>query len=341
MPASAIIKFMNILKSEPRLRVREPVYKAYWKFAAERHRVFLSRLRGDEPPWTEDEIIAQFKFCNTFRAIDRVSQYMIRNVCYSEQKDSAEDRLFQIVAFRTFSKIETWEFLRDYLGRYPTLDDLSSGRFEEGLSNLRDSGSSLYTGAFILCANDAYGHGVKHLNHVALFQDMFLIGQLGAKILEAKSLEEIFLMLRSYPLYGDFMAYQTAIDINYSNLVDFSENDFVVPGPGALRGIAKVFEDTGGMNASDIIRWMVDHQEEEFSRLGIKFDGLFGRPLHLIDAQGLFCETDKYSRIAFPDIKVQRKRMKSKLKPKSCLPEPYLPPKWGIDIPEEYMNSDT
>jgi hypothetical protein len=42
-----------------------------------------------------------------FRAVDRVSQYMIRNVCYHEEPCSSEDRLFQIVAFRTFSKIST------------------------------------------------------------------------------------------------------------------------------------------------------------------------------------------------------------------------------------------
>ena len=33
-----------------------------------------------------------------------------------------------------------------------------------------------------------------------------------------------------------------SIDINYSNLVDFSEMSFVYPGPGALDGIKKCFE---------------------------------------------------------------------------------------------------
>ena len=52
-------------------------------------------------------------------------------------------------------------------------------------------------------------------------------------------------LLHRYPLMGDFMSYQVAIDLNYSDLLDFSENDFTQPGPGALRGIKKAFEDLG------------------------------------------------------------------------------------------------
>ncbi|MGH8905686.1 MAG: nucleotide kinase domain-containing protein [Egibacteraceae bacterium] len=54
---------------------------------------------------------------------------MIRHVCYHDEPCSSEDRLFQIVAFRTFSKIETWRSVRDFLGRYPTLDDLGDASF--------------------------------------------------------------------------------------------------------------------------------------------------------------------------------------------------------------------
>ena len=41
---------------------------------------------------------------------------------------------------------------------------------------------------------------------------------------------------------------------------------------------------------------MVDQQEAEFQRLDLPYSGLFGQPLHAVDCQGLFCETDKYCR---------------------------------------------
>ena len=60
-----------------------PVYDTYWKFAAKRQEVFYNRLFGQKSPWTDDEIIYKYKFTNAYRASDRVSQYLIRNVIYS------------------------------------------------------------------------------------------------------------------------------------------------------------------------------------------------------------------------------------------------------------------
>ena len=86
----------------------------------------------------------------------------------------------------------------------------------------------------------------------------------------------MFETLLSYPTIGAFLAYQFAIDINYSELTDFSEMEFVMPGPGARDGIKKCFSDTGGLNEPEIIRFMVDRQELEFERLGLKFRECLG-----------------------------------------------------------------
>lgn len=218
---------------------RRGVYEFYWHFASERHLAFERRVSGQAPPWTDDPILREYKFCNVFRAADRVSQYMIREVCYHDEACSAEDRLFQIVAFRTFSKVETWHSLREHLGRYPTLDDLADDAFGQGLEQVKVRNGGLYTGAFILCAADAYGQPSKHRNHVELFRHMFLQDDLGARLQEATSLRQVYDELHRYPLIGDFMAYQMAIDLNYSAVINFSENDFTQAGSGALRGIRK------------------------------------------------------------------------------------------------------
>ncbi|HUY46279.1 MAG TPA: nucleotide kinase domain-containing protein [Streptosporangiaceae bacterium] len=310
---------------------RPRIYDLYWYFASERQRVFERRVKGEPGPWTDDPILREYKFCNVFRAADRVSQYMIRDVCYHDERCSPEDRLFQIAAFRTFSKTATWQAVRDHLGRYPTLDDLADGSFTRALDDARSRNGGLYTGAFILCATDAYGQSAKHLNHVELFRHMFLHDQLGAKLLEAGSLREVYGLLHGYPLMGDFMSYQITIDLNYSGLISFSENEFTQAGPGALRGIRKVFNSPGDYTPAEIVLWMADHQEDEFTRLGLPFAGLWGRPLHAIDCQGLFCETDKYCREAAPELASARKRIKARF---TATPEPvrlFFPPKWGIN----------
>lgn len=310
---------------------RNGIYELYWYFASERQQVFQKRLRGETGPWTDDSILQTYKFCNVFRAADRVSQYMIRDVCYHDEPCSDEDRLFQIVAFRTFSKPETWNSIRSFLGHQPMLNDLASGQFTAAIEHALAELPVIYTGAFILCANDAYGQHRKYLNHVELFRHMFLVDQLGQKLLAARSFQEIFELLRSYPLLGNFMAYQTAIDLNYSALINFDENDFTVPGPGALRGMQKVFESLGDYKPAETVHWMVEHQDEEFARFKLPPATLFGRKLHAIDCQGLFCETDKYCREAAPELVSGRKRIKAKF---SVTPKPidyFFPPKWQID----------
>ena len=129
------------------------------------------------------------------------------------------------------------------------------------------------------------------------------------------------------------MAYQLVTDINYSEVVNWQENEFTVAGPGSLRGIKKCFIDKGNMTNEDIIRYMYEHQEEEFKRLNLNFRPIGTRKLQLIDCQNLFCEIDKYSRIAFPNVKSKqaRTRIKQKYKCNSSEIDFYFPPKWNIN----------
>jgi hypothetical protein len=320
---------------------REEVFDLYWYFAAERHAIFQRRVEGRSRPWTHDPILATFKFCNVFRAADRVSQYLIRDVAYAPDAGSPADRLFQIVAFRTFSKIETWRELRSLLGRPPIIADLADSTLESALSRIREKNGGLYTGAFILCATDVFGRGLKHLNHVELFREMFVRTNLADRLLEATSLRRIYELLHEYLLMGDFMSYQTAIDLNYSDALraDFNENSFTKPGPGALRGIRKVFHHLGSLTPEGAISWMVERQESEFRRRNLPFTGLWGRQLHAIDCQGLFCEVDKYCREALPTLTSARKRIKMRY---ATHPEPlslYFPNKWNLNdkLPKQHV----
>lgn len=310
---------------------RQEVFDAYWRFAAERHAIFLRRAGGHPGPWTEDPILSHFKFCNTFRAADRVSQYLIREVIYSEEARDleAEDTFLRIVLFRLFSKERTWDALEEATGgvRRSTFDERVVGDVLERLKERK----AIYTAAFILAAPSIYGHRAKHRNHLALVAHMFRPNGLGRAIAEARSLNEVYDALISYPAIGPFLAYQIAIDLNYSEFLDFSENDFTMPGPGAVRGLQKVFVDPGNRSPRELILEMVETQGEHFERLGLEFPGLFGRPLHAIDCQGLFCETDKYSRQAFPELKSNRVRIKQEFRQSSEALPLFFPPKWQLN----------
>jgi hypothetical protein len=310
---------------------RAEVFDTYWRFAAERQEIFNRRTAGRPGPWTEDPILGQYKFCNTFRASDRVSQYLIREVIYGPLGSGlpAEDAFMRIVLFRIFSKESTWEVLEAATGGL-TRATFDAGQLDAVLAAAKAKGP-IYTAAFILCAANPYGFGAKHQNHVELVRRMFAPGGLGSKLARARSLSEVYDQLLEWPMIGPFLAYQLAIDLNYSEHFDFSEDEFTVPGPGAVRGLHKVFADFGGLRPDELIMRMVDQQEDQFDRLGLSFEGLFGRRLHAIDCQGLFCETDKYSRVAFPDLKSNRQRIKQVHTPSTAPLNLFYPPKWGLN----------
>jgi hypothetical protein len=176
------------------------------------------------------------------------------------------------------------------------------------------------------------GENRKHANHLRLLERM-MRGGLAREVRSAPSLRSIYETLMSFPGLGPFLAFQYAIDLNYSDFVPFDENDFVVAGPGAKDGIRKCFgKDASGIE-TEVIRYMTDTQNEHFDRLGLEFHGLFGRPLHLIDAQNLFCEVDKYARVRHPEIAgiSGRSKIKQKYEPGPPLAVPVFPSRWGLE----------
>jgi hypothetical protein len=310
------------------MKARQTVYDTYWKTAAERQEIFFRRLEGAHPPYTADPIFQEFKCCNVYRASDRVSQFLIQNVIY-KGKFNEEDTLFRIFLFRLLNKSETWTVLEQKLGEM-SLRNFTFDRYSKALEELKST-SPIYGNAFILCATKAFGYDQKHKNHLALLESVFQKTNVSSKLIQSKSLKQLFENLKKLPLIGNFMAYQIAIDFNYSEAFCFNENHFTCAGPGAIRGIKKCFLDTEGKSNEYIIQYMVENQEEEFKRLDINFKNLWGRPMHAIDCQGWFCETDKYCRVKFPELKSNRKKFKSTFTPSITKIEYFYPPKWGIN----------
>ena len=308
-------------------------YDSYWHLAAERQAVFFRRVRGETRPWTDNPVLEIYKFTNAYRASDRVSQYLIRHVIYRDDLPrSPREVFFRILLFKLFNKIETWELLEATLGPI-TFEDYRFAAYDAVLSRAMQSGRRIYSAAYIMPPGSrAFGRSSKHQNHLLLLECM-MADRLADRLAQTRTMQEGFEKLRAYPTIGDFLAYQFITDINYSELTDFSEMDFVIPGPGARDGLRKCFIDPGGLNGPELIRLMADLQEQEFERLDLDFQSLWGRRLHLIDCQNLFCEVDKYARVVHPQIagRTGRVRIKQKFVPTSRSIELFYPPKWKLN----------
>lgn len=308
------------------------VYDSYWKFAVLRQDVFFSKIEKNKFPWTNDPILSKHRFTNAYRASDRVSQYLIKEVIYNPNlSDSPKEVLFRILLFKLFNKIETWELLKKNIEDI-TYENFDFKKYDAILSNAMDHKKTIYSAAYIMPPVRSFGHSRKHSNHLELI-DYIIKNDTAKKLMDTNKMQHAFDIIKEFPGLGNFLAYQILIDINYSNILNFSESEFVVPGPGALGGISKCFTDTGGLSNVEIIKFMTDRQEMEFERLGLTFKTLWGRSLQLIDCQNLFCEVDKYARVKHPEIKgdSDRSRIKQVYKFNSKPIDYWFPPKWELN----------
>jgi hypothetical protein len=320
------LSFSSIAPAKPTI-----VFDTYWRFAVERQLIFFRRLHGQPPPWTDDEILLTYKFTNAYRASDRVSQYLIRNAIYKGSQE-IEEVFFRTILFKLFNKIETWELLSKELGEV-SFGTYSYKKYDTILTKAMGRKQTIYSAAYIMpSGSKKSGTTKKHRSHLKLLEAMMEDG-VPQKISVSPSMKHAFSTLLSYPMIGEFLAYQYVTDLNYSEICDFSEMEFVVPGPGALDGISKCFSSLGGLTESQLIRVVTERQLEEFERLGLEFPSLWGRPLQLIDCQNLFCEISKYSRVFHPGISgiAGRSRIKQKFLPNHDPIDVWYPPKWNIN----------
>lgn len=305
-----------------------PVFDTYWRLAAKRQAIYDARVANRPGPWTNDPVLLRHRFTNCFRASDRVSQFLIREVSYGGSQHP-EDVVFRTLLFKLFNRVSTWRLLTGVLGElsWATFD---LAAYDRVLTEAFARGTKLYSAAYVV-PPPRLGADRKHTNHLRLVEQMMTTG-ITEQLLQAGSLRGVYEALLSYPAMGEFLAYQFAIDLNYSTAIDFDEMEFVVPGPGARDGIRKCFGAASDGIEAEVIRYMADHQREHFDRLGLTFSGLRGRPLQLIDCQNLFCEVDKYARVAHPHIAGHsgRTRIKQLFAPVAEPVTAWFPPKWNL-----------
>lgn len=304
-------------------------YDDYWHFAYLRQEVFFSTLNDTCP--CSDKILESYKFTNCYRVLDRTTQYLLKHVIYSGEFN-AEDTFFRILFFKIFNKIETWQKVEKAVGVI-NIDSFSFEKYSNVLNKIK-LGGKIYSAAYIMPSGKSeYGSATKHENNLRMLE--FMLGKkFQSEIWDLTNLKEVYDMFLAVPSIGRFLAYQYATDIGYSKFSSISEDQFVIAGPGALRGIRKCFPNVNLSDSSKIVRYIAEVQEEEFDRLGYKFNYLENRKLQLIDCQNLFCELDKYLRVKRPQYNLGNSRIKQKYKKNLNKIEYFFPPHWNVSLPK-------
>lgn len=267
-----------------------------------------------------------------FRVSDRHSQYLICNVIEKGSQEPTEV-MFRILLYNSFTSINTWEALQKELGplTWATYSQVTYGRV---LRKRREDGFPIYTSAFQKPA-PSLGYKEAFMNHLQILE-VLMDGDIVGHLAKCTFMSDVFYYLRSIPGMGPFNAYQLLLDLSYSNIINFSQSDFVEAGCGAISGLRKCFGTKALGIAPEVMRWMQETQDEHFGRLGLTFNGLGKEryPLQLCDIEHTLCEVEKYSRTAHPNIKGPRTGIKVGKRPfqaavENCPQTLHLPKAWS------------
>ncbi|KAK7035360.1 hypothetical protein VNI00_011891 [Paramarasmius palmivorus] len=311
-------------------------FDTFWYWCAERKAIDDRRRAGEPYPWTKDEHLREYYFCNSYRVLDRGCQFLVREVIEKGSQEPQEV-VFRILLYDIFTKPETYELLQTQLGPL-SWKTYNLEAYLEVLQEAHENGTTLYTGAFMKILSGPYPN---YHNHLLVLEQM-MDDDLVSRMQNAKDVGKLHEYLLSLPGMGPFTSYQLLLNLSYSKLFKFSANDYVVPCVGSSSGLVKLFgnsiKEARLVNRQidiQIMRWMMETQDDHFRRLGIKPPRLGPQqlPLDLSDIEHSICEVDKYARLAHPKIRGEQNRTNLRrvyrLESARTLPPMALPKAWN------------
>lgn len=287
---------------------------SFMGFVANRHLIWERRQAGlDQRTWTDDPILRAHKFTNVFRILDPGTQFVMTDLV--DENLSPRDQLRHLFLYRHTGRVDMWEYAEVVTEAYPyDLDELYAV-----WSRYRAGGGKVFTNAYLVFPQSTVPGTDKLRSIIDLTERLFTEGSLQDVVpdfLAASSQEQRFAALRRNKGVADFMSMQILTDWGYTPHAGVDrENDFVVPGPGAIRG-ARAIDPTG--NPLDTLRWVYTAIQRTGSpRLGDRLPSY-------MDVQNCLCEFSKYVR--FEQKPSPTKPYKAAHPGKQ--PEPVLPAHW-------------
>lgn len=261
------------------MRTRELV-----KFIVERHAIYERRLGGNAAPWTSDPILQQYRFCNVYRELDRVTQWIATR--WRKPFHDFTDLWFALVVAR-------------FINHPPTLESLAlPGRwnpkqFTQTLAAMKAYGSKIFGSAYIISTNGIATNKVEYLVE-RVFNPLW---DARASLRPAKGmmLAEYQYQLMPFNGMGSFMVAQVIADLKYVKPLAQAPDwwTYASSGPGSRRGLNRVL----GLDPHE--RWNELEWHLTLLDLGKRVAPLLPSrmaPLHAQDLQNCLCEFDKYER---------------------------------------------
>jgi hypothetical protein len=255
-------------------------------YITERYAIAVRRLRGDPRPWTTDPILRVYKFTNVKRQWDYTSQWLWQH-WYSPHRE-ARSVGFACAVARFTNYVPTLECIG-----YPKF--INFERWRRELKERRANGNTIFTSAYHIVGGITTG-----ADKIDFLIDGWLAPVWKSNILLRwyKDPFDLHHELRQLNGWGNFMAQEVVLDwmlTHYGDTIDDKRKErFAVPGPGARRGLNRLFgkEPTKSMTDESALEALRDAHHAIRPRLPQALQKNWTRH----DTQFNLCEFDKYER---------------------------------------------
>lgn len=298
----------RIKKAQPVLNERNLLY--LYNFIKRRYVIHLRKdVLKKDPPWTNDEVLRDFRFTNIRREHDKETKWVIEHIT-SNPELSYEDKLLNVILFRLYNKHETAELISMPFKFSETPNwnpEWYRSLFEAAL--IDDPKWVFFTAAFhtigmkdtLRCVTGENYAPMRILKFIKILIGEGLVDDIKA----CTNQQGVYQTLLNYNGIGRFLAYQFYVDMTYIDDFPFSENEFTVAGPGCIMGLNYLFEDRDGMSYEECLFWLRDNLDRLFiEELGKDWDAkrVFwdlpeeDRCFNVMSLENCFCELSKYIR---------------------------------------------
>ena len=291
----------------------------FWHWIAQRQRAFYRRhaLRAP-PPWCDDPIVAGNHFTNVYRELDPGTKWVVRQVHMNPRLHLSEI-VFLNVAYRLFGTEEVFEAL-GITAKMGPVHPMLPDQFDEDwlakqLQGRMDAGLTAFTPAYMV---SNYGRAqpkpvviANVLAQAATHWDETFHALRWPK---AQGRRAAWAALNTVYGVGRFLAFQVLVDLCYpvpglgKSVLEgvtghaFSNDDWVIAGPGAVRGLELLLPNAklSGGRDDEAIAKLVRMQREPLERLHMHWLRDRRNDPILVDRsnmQNCLCEFSKYMRL--------------------------------------------
>lgn len=268
---------------------------AYW--ITEREKIRINK-QFDQKPWTDDEILQNYRFCNVRRMDDKVSSWLLKN-WYRPYIDHPN-----MVQACTLARIFNLPTTLDLITKSVFYQEgVNFNAIKTCLKKIRNQ-QPIFNGAYIVSTN---GKKVDKLDYV-----LNIASYVQDSDMDPSNWKTTWQNLQKREGIGSFMAGQITADLRWAVHGLWSERFYFAPmGPGSRRGMNRLLgrDPNHKMNQEEFEEHFKDYKHIIYLKIPdlIKRFVVSGHQLEAIDYQNCLCEFDKYERVLWGEGRPKQK----------------------------------